>query len=178
MLVKSYWFYYLELENEFLSTRKYVEFNPINYGTYSIEYLKMYQTVCSEIDTIGKEMAQAANPSFNVDEKKNNITKWWYEIEENYKLPTNNEMPKEYRKSCSLIKDKQVKLLGEWELIPWENFDVEMVKSNNKKGETRTYTRLSKNEGKDSKTPSWWSAYNSVKHHRTGRIAEDSEKTN
>lgn len=70
---KNYLEYFLELEREFLQTRKYVEFCKDNNATFSIEYLKLYQAVCSEIDVVGKAMAKVANDAFKPDDKQNNI---------------------------------------------------------------------------------------------------------
>ena len=50
--VKSFWSYYLELERQFLETKRYVEFSENNSKAYSVEYLKLYQAICSEIDTV------------------------------------------------------------------------------------------------------------------------------
>ena len=52
IFVKSYWNYYLELEEQFISTKKFVEFDVSNSTTYSVEYLKLFQAVCSEIDVV------------------------------------------------------------------------------------------------------------------------------
>ena len=84
--MKNYWDYYRELEKEFLNTRKYVEFSTGNNSTYSIEYLKLYQAVCSEIDVVGKVLAQIANPSFRPEDRQNSIYKWWYEIQDAFLL--------------------------------------------------------------------------------------------
>lgn len=54
----TYWKYYISLENQFLDTERYVEFDYINNGkAYSIEYLKLFQAVCGEVDVIGKVLA-------------------------------------------------------------------------------------------------------------------------
>ena len=84
--IKNYWKYFRELEGEFLQTRKYVEFCEENNATFSIEYLKLYQAVCSEIDVVGKAMAKVANDSFKPDDKQNNIYKWWFEIQDVFLL--------------------------------------------------------------------------------------------
>lgn len=34
VFVKSYWNYYLELEDQFVATKKFVEFDISNYATY------------------------------------------------------------------------------------------------------------------------------------------------
>ena len=85
-VVKNYWEYYRELEDEFLLTRRYVDFTENNFATYSVEYLKLYQAVCSEIDVIGKAMAQVVDPSFKPEDKQNNILKWWFKIQNEYLL--------------------------------------------------------------------------------------------
>ena len=54
---KNYWEYYLELEEQFISTKRYVAFDAANYKSYSLEYLKLLEAVCSEIDIVGKEIA-------------------------------------------------------------------------------------------------------------------------
>ena len=51
---KSYWNYFLELEEEFLLTQKYVTFDKLNFNTFSAEYIKLIQAVCSEIDVVAK----------------------------------------------------------------------------------------------------------------------------
>ncbi|WP_147271344.1 hypothetical protein [Eggerthella lenta] len=61
---KNYWEYYRELEDDFLATRKYVSFHEANASTFSLEYLKLFQAVCSEIDVVGKAMAAACNQEF------------------------------------------------------------------------------------------------------------------
>lgn len=58
------------MENEFLSVRRYVDFQEGNFKTYSIEFLKLYQAICSEIDVIGKAMAVECNPRFKPEDKK------------------------------------------------------------------------------------------------------------
>lgn len=78
--VNNYWEYYRELEKEFLETQKYVEFCIDNNASFSVEYLKLFQAVCSEIDVVGKVFAKAVNAAFKPEDRKNNIYKWWYEI--------------------------------------------------------------------------------------------------
>ena len=82
---KNYWEYYRELEDDFLATRKYVSFHEANASTFSLEYLKLFQAVCSEIDVVGKAMAAACNQEFKPESSANNIYKWWYEIQEMYR---------------------------------------------------------------------------------------------
>ena len=77
---KSYWNYFLELEEEFLLTQKYVTFDKLNFNTFSAEYIKLIQAVCSEIDVVAKEIASYFNSSFE-DEKNPNIQRWGFVIQ-------------------------------------------------------------------------------------------------
>lgn len=73
--VASYWNYYLELEEAFKQTQKYVAFDRHNDRTYSVEYLKLIQAVCSEIDVVAKEIAEHFDPNFSTIQRPN-ITHW------------------------------------------------------------------------------------------------------
>jgi hypothetical protein len=42
---KSYWNYYLELEERMEETRRYIEYDENNFKTYSSNYLRRYRTV-------------------------------------------------------------------------------------------------------------------------------------
>lgn len=53
-LVSQYWKYYLALETRLLETERYVEFDLSNGTVYSMEYMMLFQTICSEIDVVGK----------------------------------------------------------------------------------------------------------------------------
>lgn len=55
---KEYFNYYLELENDFFSTEPYVTIEEDNYRTYSIQYTKIYLSICSEIDCLLKEICK------------------------------------------------------------------------------------------------------------------------
>lgn len=151
--LKYYWRYYRELEKEFLSTARYVEFVEDNFSTYSVEFLKLYQAVCSEIDVVGKMMASKANPAFNAESRNNNIYKWWYEIQDFYYFT------EEYSDAVKTNVDFQIKLqdvecsfIDSYTVCPWKGFRI--VKNN---------SHYCLNEG----LPDWWSDYNEVKHKRT-----------
>ena len=53
---KVFWSYYLNLEEKFINTTKYVEVTKDNYFSYSIEYTSLLLNICSEIDVIFKEI--------------------------------------------------------------------------------------------------------------------------
>ncbi len=132
---KSYWNYYLELEEQFLSTKRYVAFDKANFKTFSMEYLKLLEAVCSEIDVVGKEIAHQIDPTFKINDSSSNIQKWWYAIQ-----------------SWFFEHDPQpVKMLDEMVFNPWAGYEI--VQQRNKKGVN--YLKLKNG----CCTPSWWTAY-------------------
>lgn len=147
--LKYYWRYYRELEKEFLSTARYVEFVEDNFSTYSVEFLKLYQAVCSEIDVVGKMMASKANPAFNAKSRNNNIYKWWYEIQDFYYF---TEEYSDAVKTNLKLQDFECSFIGIYKICPWKGFRI--VKNN---------SQYCRSEG----LPDWWSDYNDVKHKRT-----------
>lgn len=113
--IKNYWNYYLRLEEEFLTALKYVEFDRDNYQTFSIEFLTVLLSVCSEIDVVGKVIANDFNKNFIPEKKDNTIYKWWYEIQ-----------------NFLLLSDKVVNFRDIETIKPWYNFQIEQA--TNKKG--------------------------------------------
>lgn len=146
--LKSYWGYYLDLEEQLLETRRFVAFDKKNKESFSIEYLKLYQAVCSEIDVVGKEIAVAVNSQFKTNDS--NIQKWGYEIQR--KFP------------C--LKERIIEFNDSELLQPFKNWEYECYTVTDKNG--RTSQRLRIKEGKT--TIKWWSNYNKVKHRRIGLI--------
>lgn len=106
---KSYWNYFLELEDQFLATKRYVAFDAANFKAYSLEYLKLLEAVCSEIDIVGKEIAHQIDPGFKISDHSSNIQKWWFTIQDWY---AENAM-------------EPVKILDELEFCPWEGYRIE-----------------------------------------------------
>lgn len=152
--VTNYWEYYLRLEEEFLATRRYVEFNTDNYKSYSIEFLKLFQAACSEIDVVGKFLAHICNKNFKETDKSSNIQKWWFEIQ-------NSFVDENGRKLC----DQTVDFLKIQSLQPWKKYYIVHVQYFKDGNKWRQWFKLSDNP--KSETPKWWSAYNAVKHNRT-----------
>ena len=144
--IDSYWNYFLELESEFASTQKYVAFDMCNRDTYSIEFLKLYQAVCSEIDVLGKEILLHFEPDFKVDGMVT-IIHWGYGI----------------TKYMSDSLGATVVFAGKIELEPWEKFGYERYTKKNKNKKDSICYRSEK----DCAKPKWWKDYNHVKHART-----------
>lgn len=149
--IKSYWNYYIELEDQLHATKKYVDFDESNYKTFSVEYLKLLQATCSEIDVVGKIIAEYYDSTFKKVDNKN-IQKWGMLI--------HNAFPE--------IESTKVSFLNDKEILPWKNWDYETFYDKNQR------LRYRLKAGKDS--PAWWTAYNKVKHERTSRYKEG--KTN
>lgn len=147
VFVKSYWNYYLELEDQFIATKKFVEFDVSNFTTYSVEYLKLFQAVCSEIDVVAKILAEEYDAAFKKLENKN-IQKWGYYLQLAY--------------PC--LETISVLFNNVFSLYPWQNQKYE--KYTDKNGALR-YRLL---RGKE--TPFWWTAYNKVKHERTSHFKD------
>ncbi len=139
--IKNYWQYYIELEKQVIETQRFVAFDSKNNATFSMEYIKLLQVICSEIDVVGKAIGQHFNPSFVVD-KKTNINKWGYAVQN--ALPT--------------IQTTQVIFWAEFKMVPWAKWKY-VLKAKGK------YPILDTSVGAQS--PFWWNAYNSVKHERT-----------
>lgn len=153
IFTKSFWNYYLELEARMGETRRYVEYDEINFKTYSSNYLMLFQTVCSEIDVVGKEIATYFNPSFETDEGNKPINRWWFEIQDN--MPNIN---------------REVIFADSYTLKPWDKYRVVKVESkqlrNQKQIDVVKYNLQPKGDGITYATPKWWNAYNKVKHKR------------
>lgn len=140
--VRSYWEYFLELEEQFKQTKKYVAFDKGNDKTFSIEYLKLIQAICSEIDVVAKEIAQYFDPKF-VNIKNPTIKHWGYVI--------TNHMPQ--------IANVRVLLDVDYVVTPWNKF-----------GYMRYFDKKSHIQYRlqdDCETMSWWKDYNKIKHWRT-----------
>ena len=160
-IIKNYWEYYRELEDDLLATRKYVAFDELNSGTFSMEYLKLFQAACSEIDVLGKAMASHVNPAFKPDDKQNNINKWWFEVQGAYRCYDSVLDAAEGIGGTPLPNCRRL-CLGRFEVQPWKGFGTEWRMVTDRTG--RTSNRCLLKSG--CSTPRWWSDYNKVKHGR------------
>ncbi len=50
--LSKYWRYYLNIENDVINLEKYITFDKRNYRCFSVEFIKIIQVICSEIDVI------------------------------------------------------------------------------------------------------------------------------
>ncbi len=157
--VRNFWNYYLELESEFVETKRFVEFHKDNYNSFSVEFLKLFQAICSEIDVLGKHIASLINPSFSRSDNKS-IQQWWIEIQDYADFYSDlNKWHNPLEKPINLSDAQIYNYLLNESFQPWKKYNLEryLDKNNNSR------IRLKPN----CQTPTWWTAYNAVKHHRT-----------
>lgn len=150
-IITEYWNYYLSLESQFENSRRYINFDVSNYSTYSIEYVQLLQAICSEIDVVGKVVAQYNNEDFIVD-SNTNILKWGFEVQKCFKG----------------IDLKTIYFDNAIEIVPFRKWKY-------KKGNTKRRPIVLFDD--TYKTPKWWLDYNSVKHARTS-IDKDAQIQN
>ena len=145
--VKSYWNYYLELEQQLFDIRRYVDFSSKNNNTFSMEFLKLLQAVCSEIDVVAKVIDNYIDNTFN----GNRINEWGYALQQ--KFPE--------------IKSIKIVFNDDYDIQPWKCWEYikeeQEIKKGENKGKKRTVIKLKKG----CKNPVWWTAYNKSKHERT-----------
>lgn len=107
--LQRYWSYYLLLEKDFLETERYLAIDELNAKAYSNEYIKQYQTICSEIDVIAKSFCKELDLSF----RGKNIDTYCKEIIDN-----NSDF------SNRIIKVKNRSI----EITPWQNWNYTLEK--------------------------------------------------
>lgn len=105
--IHNYWMYYLNLETDFMNTLRYVELDERNYSTYSVEYAKQYQAVCSEIDVLCKKLCELIDSRSNVKNMREYTT----------------SLLSEYPDTPS----KEVKVKNRLTLKPWIEWQLEPV---------------------------------------------------
>lgn len=157
----GYWKYYLQLEKRMEETQQFVEYDEANFKSFSSTYLMLLQTVCSEIDVVGKEIAGHFNSAF-ISEKDNKktINRWWYEIQD--QIPDIN---------------RSVEFAEKIVVRPWDKFRTAKSITYRNSGtiEVVNYNLQKKTDGIAYSTPKWWNAYNKVKHQR---LASDVDGVN
>lgn len=52
--ISKYWNYYLNIERSIMELENYITFDERNFNCFSIEFIKMFQMICSEIDVVLK----------------------------------------------------------------------------------------------------------------------------
>ena len=75
---KTFWNYYLELENNYLEIERMIPFDEVNHYTFSYRYMDLLGSICSEIDVLFKmyieikqyttDLDQNGKPMYNIDQ--------------------------------------------------------------------------------------------------------------
>ena len=85
--MQSYWPYFFALEADVNKLSRYVEFTERNYSTYSIEMVRLYLSICSEVDVVLKDLCKEISSDFNTK----NITDYRQIISDELKDFNNQE---------------------------------------------------------------------------------------
>jgi len=147
IFIKSYWNYYLELEQQLYDVRRYVDFSNKNNNTFSLEFLKLLQAICSEIDVVAKVIDTYEFDDFN----GGTIAKWGYYLQQI--LP-------------NLI-TTEVKFNDDYPVCPWKNWELTSETKEDKNNKNNKNKTIYKLKTKGARHPEWWTAYNKSKHERT-----------
>lgn len=143
IFIKSYWNYYLDLEQQLSDIRRYVDFSSKNNNTFSMEFLKLLQAVCSEIDVVAKVIDSYAFDDFDGGA----IAKWGYYLQQIF--------PE--------INKKEIFFNDDYKVIPWKNWILIKEIKTDRNGKDKPSYKLKTGL----KHPAWWTAYNKSKHERT-----------
>lgn len=103
--LEKFWDYYLELEREFLEIEKFIPVDSINSSTYSLQYLKLFLSICSEFDVVFKDFLSFKN-------YKGNPKNWKIYDYENF-------IKKEYPDFCS----KEICYNFKQKIIPFNDWN-------------------------------------------------------
>ena len=139
--LQTYWTYYLSLEGRLSKTENYCAFSQKNSTVFSIEYITLLLAVYGEIDSLAKAIRMYLFSETELT--KCQINKWGYYLNEAF--PDLKDHVLESKNGY------QFRPFGGWRLTTKQN----------KKGQ-----QIYLNTG-NSKNPTWWTAYNKVKHSRT-----------
>lgn len=120
--------YFLTLCEDLETTFRYVDLDPRNYATYSIEFTRLLLSIGSEVDVVAKMVCASIVP----DKEPRNIDQYRAIILSHY--PTIPEIEVTVRR-------------GGLSILPWKDW-------------------------KQNENPSWWKAYNNVKHHRDAHFTD------
>jgi hypothetical protein len=135
---KRYYRYYLALESDFLATERFVTIDQDNSSAFSVEYIKLLQTICSEIEVVAKYLCTM----IDAKAKCKDFTDCCKII------TTSNTL---FERATTTVPQLEGLIIA-----PFLNWTFSIEKSK----EGKEYTK--------SNNPEWWQKYNKVKHDRTG----------
>lgn len=127
MKSKLYWRFFLKAENDFINILSFIEFHPNNFQAHSIEFVRLFLSLGSEVDTILKLICSQKEDLTQYPEMKDYI---------NY---MNKHHPRFY--------DNQVLIPAyQYPIIPWEKW-----KDNSSPDWWTSYNKLKHNRAKEFK---------------------------
>ena len=89
--LKIYWQQYVLIEKRMIDLSDYVAIHPKNYATFSNQFISMYLTICSEIDSVAEEFCKNLNINekerFGINNKINHIINQYNNLK-NWKCTT------------------------------------------------------------------------------------------
>lgn len=62
----TYWNYYIQIEKDFFETVPYCDIDESNNNSFSVKYLQLHLTICSEIDTICKSLCKVLDNNLDM----------------------------------------------------------------------------------------------------------------
>lgn len=74
---RQYSEYYHVLESDFCDTERYLYIDPDNFGSFSSEFIKLIQAICSEIDVTLKFLCTCINQNLRALHCLNIVNVFW-----------------------------------------------------------------------------------------------------
>ena len=101
--LQIYWTFYLTLEDDFVRTERYVTVDRDNFNAYSVEYNRILQSTCSEVNVVAKKLCERLGNSNveKMDNFRNIITQ-----------------------HCGMLYDETVGIRNTIELQPWKEWGI------------------------------------------------------
>jgi hypothetical protein len=116
--ILKYWNYFLTLEDEFLDIEKIIPIDALNNNTFSMYYMKIFFSICSEIDVLFKEFIEYNNWD-NFSQNDGNFGK--------YKNIINQYLPNFSTEIIIFSKVKDIKPFDNWNFNKkpdwWEDYN-------------------------------------------------------
>ena len=114
----NYWRYFLSLEEEFINIETVIPIDDINNKTFSVNYMKIYFSICSEIDVLLKSFIEYNN-WYKFTQKNGDFGK--------YKNIINQNIPTFSNEIIVFSEKKEIKPFDNWKLnkkpIWWESYN-------------------------------------------------------
>jgi hypothetical protein len=110
---QPHWNYFLLLEDELVGISRFVELSEDNYKAYSIEFVRLFLSICSEVDVVAKLLCKEADSViFDKTKGSHDPNMGTYRFVINSKFPGFHEA--------------HVKIpLYNLSFVPWDNFKAD-----------------------------------------------------